>query len=485
MSKYYYTLSFILLTIYSFADNPSKNKTVKVFYQEVNKKNKLVDGSIQQEFEVLESNDTIKNGFYRAYDRYKKLLISGNYTHNRKIGNWIFYSNGIVESTGNYKDDLEDGKWTFYNGKNLKAEGYYLKGLPIGLWKQYRSNGNVDSEINYNDDSKLNGSCKLYNSKGNLQIQGEFLNGLKNGLWIHYRENGNLICKIMYKNDKKNDTSYTFFNDNIRSKQKIYSNGILLQQTSYYISGKLKSTHNISDTITRVYTNKDYYENGQLNSERVSNDSMLLSIKYFGKKGNPLDNGDYKDGNGSLLSYDDDTLISEATYKNYKLNGGFTTYYHNGKISSIGQFKDDERTGTWYSYSEQGIKLTTINYDAPENTHATLQFDSIINDKIYDRAEIMPSFENGIPDLMKFLSHNIRYPALALENGLEGKVIIKFFVDDLGFINGITVLKDGVGGGCAEEAVRVVNYMPRWNPGYQDGFPVKVYYTLPVTFKLQ
>lgn len=105
--------------------------------------------------------------------------------------------------------------------------------------------------------------------------------------------------------------------------------------------------------------------------------------------------------------------------------------------------------------------------------------------EIFDRAEVMPSYPGGVPELMKFLQKNIRYPSLARENGLEGKVIVKFYVDTDGTVREPAILKDGVGGGCGDEAIRVVKSMPKWTPGSQRGKPVKVFYTLPVTFKLQ
>ena len=96
----------------------------------------------------------------------------------------------------------------------------------------------------------------------------------------------------------------------------------------------------------------------------------------------------------------------------------------------------------------------------------------------------MPNFPGGITELMGFLKKNILYPSLARENGLEGKVIVKFYVDTDGTVREPVVLKDGVGGGCADEAIRVIKKMPKWTPGTQRGKPVKVYYTLPVSFKL-
>jgi protein TonB len=104
--------------------------------------------------------------------------------------------------------------------------------------------------------------------------------------------------------------------------------------------------------------------------------------------------------------------------------------------------------------------------------------------EIFDRAEVQPSYPGGPQAMMKYLANNIRYPSLARENNLEGKVVVKFTVDRDGSIKDPVVLKDGVGGGCADEAIRVIKSMPKWTPGLQRGNPVKVYFTLPVSFKL-
>lgn len=105
--------------------------------------------------------------------------------------------------------------------------------------------------------------------------------------------------------------------------------------------------------------------------------------------------------------------------------------------------------------------------------------------EIFDRAEVMPTFPGGVTELMKFIQKNIRYPELARKKKLEGKVIVKFYIDKDGSVKDPEVLKDGVGGDSAEESVRVIHSMPKWNPAMQNGNPVRCYYTLPITFKLQ
>jgi periplasmic protein TonB len=101
-------------------------------------------------------------------------------------------------------------------------------------------------------------------------------------------------------------------------------------------------------------------------------------------------------------------------------------------------------------------------------------------DKVFTAVEQMPAPPF---DIQKYLSQNIRYPAAAREDNIQGRVILKFVVDKDGSVTNIEIVRD-IGGGCGKEAERVVRAMPKWKPGKQNGQPVKVYYTLPVSFKL-
>lgn len=93
-------------------------------------------------------------------------------------------------------------------------------------------------------------------------------------------------------------------------------------------------------------------------------------------------------------------------------------------------------------------------------------------------------FPGGQLELMKFMANKIKYPAIARENSIEGRVIVKFVVNEDGSISQEQVLRD-IGGGCGDEALRVVRMMPKWAPGKQRGKPVKVWFTMPVAFKLE
>lgn len=107
-----------------------------------------------------------------------------------------------------------------------------------------------------------------------------------------------------------------------------------------------------------------------------------------------------------------------------------------------------------------------------------------VENKVFDVVEEQPSFPGGQGALMQWLRDNIKYPVIAAENGIEGRVIVQFVVSKSGSISNVNVVR-GVDPSLDKEAVRVVSNMPNWTPGKQNGTTVNVRYTLPVTFKLQ
>ena len=104
--------------------------------------------------------------------------------------------------------------------------------------------------------------------------------------------------------------------------------------------------------------------------------------------------------------------------------------------------------------------------------------------KVFDVVEQMPSFPGGMAALMAYLQKNIKYPPVAEENGIQGRVVCSFVVERDGSVTDIKVAKS-VDPSLDKEAVRVVGAMPSWIPGKQNGQSVRVKYTLPVTFRLQ
>ena len=102
---------------------------------------------------------------------------------------------------------------------------------------------------------------------------------------------------------------------------------------------------------------------------------------------------------------------------------------------------------------------------------------------IFTIVEEMPSFPGGEGELAKFLGANIVYPQMAKESGIQGTVYVSFVVDSKGKVTDVRVLR-GIGGGCDEEALRVVRMMPSWRPGKQNGQSVRVQFNMPIRFTL-
>lgn len=105
-------------------------------------------------------------------------------------------------------------------------------------------------------------------------------------------------------------------------------------------------------------------------------------------------------------------------------------------------------------------------------------------EEIFVFVEENPSFPGGEEALYAFLRDNIKYPQLARENNITGKVFVQFVVEKDGSVSNVKVMRD-IGGGCGQEAMRVVKAMPKWKPGKQRGKAVRAQYNLPVVFNLR
>ena len=108
----------------------------------------------------------------------------------------------------------------------------------------------------------------------------------------------------------------------------------------------------------------------------------------------------------------------------------------------------------------------------------------VFEGEIFKVVEEMPQFPGGAAKMMEFIQKNIQYPMTAQENGIQGRVFVNFVIEPDGSITNVTVMR-GIGGGCDEEAIRIVQSMPNWKPGKQRGVAVRSSFTVPIIFKLQ
>ncbi len=123
----------------------------------------------------------------------------------------------------------------------------------------------------------------------------------------------------------------------------------------------------------------------------------------------------------------------------------------------------------------KNVEITQVKVEEEEE---------VAEEPIFTVVESEPEFPGGMEALYKYLAQNIKYPQLARENGITGKVYVTFVVEKDGSIANPRILRD-IGGGCGAEAIRVVKAMPKWSPGKQRGKAVRVQFNLPVNFNLK
>ncbi|WPU93800.1 TonB family protein [Mucilaginibacter sabulilitoris] len=132
---------------------------------------------------------------------------------------------------------------------------------------------------------------------------------------------------------------------------------------------------------------------------------------------------------------------------------------------------------------QKGDPNADIRIDEPVGNSDIKQVVEADPNQIFTSVEQVPEFPGGLDKFGAYLSKAIRYPAVARENGTQGRVIVTFVVERDGSLTDIKVTR-GIGSGCDEEAVRVLKNSPKWKPGIQNGRPVRVQYSVPISFTL-
>ncbi|MDP5139264.1 MAG: M56 family metallopeptidase, partial [Spirosomaceae bacterium] len=134
--------------------------------------------------------------------------------------------------------------------------------------------------------------------------------------------------------------------------------------------------------------------------------------------------------------------------------------------------------------AEVTVKLTKQENVLDEMVVVSSQDADLVGEEVFTTVEQNPEFPGGATEMYKYIGERIKYPKLAQQMKVEGKVFLRFVVQKNGEIGDIKILKS-IGYGCDEEAVRVISQMPKWTPGKQNGKPVNVYFTMPIKFALE
>ena len=160
------------------------------------------------------------------------------------------------------------------------------------------------------------------------------------------------------------------------------------------------------------------------------------------------------------------------------------------EIVESSQINEDDQIKAQEDLADSKVQISTATVEGTDEEFgidiADLEQHKVIAEeetKIFSVVEQMPEFPGGTAALLTYLSQNIKYPAAAADNGISGRVMLRFVINKAGEVSDITVLS-GVDPLLDKEAIRVVKTMPKWIPGKQNGKAVNVYFTVPVVFRL-
>ncbi len=174
--------------------------------------------------------------------------------------------------------------------------------------------------------------------------------------------------------------------------------------------------------------------------------------------------------------------INYYPYHEKKLHGKLKGWYESGEIQKDIDYENGELNGQLLTYWRNGQLKRQDIYRSGKLSEGAV-WDSAGSKIQYYDYEIMPQFPGGEKQLFKHLGKNIRYPKRSRNRGIQGKVMVRFVIEEDGRLSNIRVI-ESVNEELDAEAVRVIKMMPRWEPGKQDGENVRVTYNLPIKFTL-
>lgn len=289
---------------------------------------------------------------------------------------------------------------------------------------------------------------------------------ISEGHTVYYAPNGQKTKECDYKQDKITG----------------------LCRTWYYYTGSLKdSGYYVNDTMTGIW--HEWYDNGKLNAMGAYNKGKETGTwKIWHDNGQLADSGFYADGERSGIWHawhENGKPAAVGNYNKGNASGIWKGWYDNGQMDYVAKYVNGEpdSTGTWYfkngrmsaqEYYDRGILISKKYWD--ENGKEV---------PVKNAGDRTPCFvDETNTALTKYLLANTRYPKEARKMNITGQVIVKFLVNEEGRIDDISI-DESVNPLLDAEALRVVRSMPNWVPGRQHNRPVSVYYTLPVTFRLE
>ena len=199
----------------------------------------------------------------------------------------------------------------------------------------------------------------------------------------------------------------------------------------------------------------------------------------------------------------DECLKIQGIVRNTKMNNSYIIYVNCGDSEVIPVcVVMNKENGKWKidNFAIEPYNKSSIDYSKPASFYYVYERcgekdnnteSGVIpaveenEDIVFTVVETMPEFPGGVQALARYIAENIKYPTIAQENGIQGRAMCQFIVERDGSISGVEIVRSAGDKSLDKEALRLIKSMPKWNPGRQKGYPVRVKYTVPVNFTLQ
>ena len=232
--------------------------------------------------------------------------------------------------------------------------------------------------------------------------------------------------------------------------------------------------------------------NTKVTAQEQKSDDKLFTVEFgqfeiFDDDGFPMQLKDtvlYND-DGSYFKFETSDALDPISGEMRK-KVTVTSFNADGIPSNNFKINEVEKHGDTTTYAIDPFTISADKFNIFKITSdedINVKVKHVKNDTIYQEVDQMPEFPGGMEAMMKFVASNIQYPQDAIDEGLEGRIMVSFVVEKDGLVSNVKVLK-GVCESIDEEAARVVRGMPKWKPGMKDGKPVRVSYQIPIVFKL-
>jgi TonB family protein len=226
----------------------------------------------------------------------------------------------------------------------------------------------------------------------------------------------------------------------------------------------------------------EYYSNGNLKAKATFDKGILSGSQFVNfPNGKLYYSSSYDTAKKQLLVYE----VRDSTGKVSAENGNGTWVRYGGEFQEVldqGPILDGLKEGEW-----RGRVNDTVTYVCTYSKGISISGVSHTKsgrDFHFTKDEVEPAYPGGLNDFYKLLARNVHYPKLAKRNNIQGKVFLSFVIEKDGSLIDARVVR-GIGYGCDEEAVNALKTSPSWTPGYQYGIPVRVQYSIPLTFALK